>query len=105
LPIAVTPWTRLPAIGTSLLVAPEALRSRVLAAMATRPLFNFELHGIDFADADQDGLAGELVERAPELRLPIADKLDRLAAILDQLAETRTFVTLAEAAADAQREC
>ncbi len=104
LPIAVTPWTRLPAIGTSLLVAPEPIRARVLAAMAPRALFNFELHGIDFADADKDGIPGELVARQPDLRLPVAEKLARLDAILDQLAATRTFVTLADAAADVQRE-
>lgn len=104
LPVAVTPWTRLPAIGTSLIAAPDAIRARIFTAMATRPLFNFELHGIDFADAEKDGIPGELVSRAPELRLPIAVKLDRLAAILDQLAETRELVTLAEVAADAQRE-
>ena len=72
--------------------------------MAARPLFNFELHGIDFADADKDGIPGELVARAPELRLPIADKLARLGAILDELAQTREFVTLADAAAAVQRE-
>ncbi len=104
LPIAVTPWTRLPAIGTSLLVAPELVRTRVLAAMAARSLFNFELHGIDFADADKDGIPGELVARQPDLRIPIADKLARLDAILDELAATREFVTLADAAAEAQRD-
>jgi hypothetical protein len=36
LPIAVTPWVRIPAIGTSLLVAPAIVRSRVIAAMAKR---------------------------------------------------------------------
>src|SRR6185369_15586322 len=78
LPIAVTPWTRVPAIGTTLLVAPAWLRDRVLAAMARRSMFNLELHGIDFADAEQDGIPGELVDRQPDLRIPIADKLDRL---------------------------
>lgn len=104
LPIAVTPWTRVPAIGTSLIVAPELIRQRILDAMARRPLFNFELHGIDFADAEKDGIPGELVARQPDLRLPIADKLARLGAILDQLAATRSFVTLADAASDVQRE-
>src|SRR5262249_35104304 len=74
LPVAVTPWTRVPAIGTTLIVAPPALRDRVIAAMARREVFNFELHGIDFADAEQDGIPGELVARQPDLKLPIADK-------------------------------
>jgi hypothetical protein len=103
LPIAVTPGARIPAIGTSLLVAPAFVRSRVMAAMAGRSLFNFELHGIDFADAEKDGIPGELVARQPDLRLTIAEKLARLEAILDELARTWTFATLADAAAEVQR--
>lgn len=102
LPIAVTPWTRIPAIGTSLIVAPARLRRHVVAAMARRPFFNFELHGIDFADAEQDGIPGELVARQPDLRLPIAEKLARLGAILDELADSREMVTLQDIAADVQ---
>ena len=104
LPVAVTPWARLPAIGTSLLVAPAPIRARLLAWMRRRDFFNLELHGIDFVDADQDGIPGELVARQPDLRLPIAAKLARLAALLDELGRTRTFATLAEVARDVQRE-
>jgi hypothetical protein len=103
LPVAVTPWTRLPAIGTSLLVAPAALRSHIVRAMARRPFFNFELHGIDFADAENDGIPGELVARQPDLRLPIAEKLLRLEQLLDQLAAGWQFATLAEVATEVQR--
>nr|MDQ3369501.1 polysaccharide deacetylase [Myxococcota bacterium] len=103
LPVAVTPWARLPAIGTSLIVAPEAVRSRLVAAMAGREFFNFELHGIDFADAERDGIPGELVARQPDLRIAIAAKLERLERLLDELAKTWTFATLAEVAADVQR--
>ena len=102
LPVAVTPWLRLPAIGTSLLVAPARLRDYALRAMANRTLFNFELHGIDFADAERDGIPGELVARQPDLRIPIDDKLARLDAMLGELARTADFTTLAEAAAHAQ---
>jgi hypothetical protein len=102
LPIAVTRWTRLPAIGTSLLVAPAFLRARLLDAMTARRFFNFELHGIDFADAEKDGIPGELVARQPDLRVPIADKLARLDAILDVLAARWQFATLADVAADVQ---
>ena len=103
LPVAVTPWLRIPAIGTSLLVAPAALRRRIVAQMARRAFWNFELHGIDFADAELDGIPGELVARQPDLRLPIADKLARLGALLDRIAERWTFATLAEVATDTQR--
>jgi hypothetical protein len=103
LPVAVTPWTRLPAIGTSLIVAPALLRRRLVRAMARRAFFNFELHGIDFADAEKDGIPGELVARQPDLRVPIGEKLARLEQLLDQLAAGWQFATLAEVATDVQR--
>ena len=103
LPIAVTPWTRLPAIGTTLIVMPPPLRAHLLSAMASRAFFNFELHGIDFADAEKDGIPGELVARQADLRVPIAEKLARLEAILDELGKHRRFATLAEVATDVQR--
>jgi len=104
LPVAVTPWTRVPAIGTSLLVAPAWLRTRLVAAMGKREFFNLELHGIDFADAEKDGIPGELVERQPDLRIPIDDKLDRLDRVLDDVAQRWPFATLGEVAAEVQRE-
>jgi hypothetical protein len=103
LPVAVTPWARVPAIGTSLLVAPAWARRRLLAAMRRRQFFNFELHGIDFADAEQDGIPGELVERQPDLRLSIGEKLERLHAIIDELKASWEMVTLAEVASRMQR--
>lgn len=103
LPIAVTPWTRLPAIGTTLIVAPPLLRARLLSAMQSRDFFNFELHGIDFADAEKDGIPGELVARQADLRVSVDEKLARLEHILDELGKTRRFATLAEIAVDAQR--
>ncbi|MBA3462379.1 MAG: polysaccharide deacetylase family protein [Deltaproteobacteria bacterium] len=102
LPIAVTPWSRIPAIGTSLIVAPERLRKHVVAAMAAREFFNFELHGIDFADAEKDGIPGELVAHQHDLRLPIAEKLSRLGALLDELRETWDLVTLGQVASEVQ---
>ena len=104
LPVAVTRWARVPAIGTSLLVLPALIRRRIVDAMGERDFFNFELHGIDFADAEQDGIPGELVARQPDLRLPIAEKLARLGALLDELARRWTFATLADVAADVQRD-
>ena len=104
LPVAVTRWARVPAIGTSLLVLPAPIRARIVAAMAERSFFNFELHGIDFADAEQDGIPGELVARQPDLRLPIAEKLARLGRLLDDLATRWHFATLADVAADVQRD-
>jgi peptidoglycan/xylan/chitin deacetylase (PgdA/CDA1 family) len=86
LPVAVTPWTRTPVIGTSLLLAPMWLRNHWLRAVHRRPFFNFELHGIDLADAEEDGIPGELVARQPDLRVPLARKWRALEAIVDRLA-------------------
>ncbi len=85
LPVAVTPFLRAPAIGTSLLLAPPWLRRRLVAAMGRRGFFNLELHGIDLVDAEEDGIPGELVARQPDLRLPLARKLAALEAVLDQV--------------------
>ncbi len=104
MPIAVTPWLRIPAIGTSLLLAPAWLRDRWIDAMTGRRFFNFELHGIDLADAEMDGIPGELVTRQPDLRVPVAAKEAALDAILDRIGRHFTFVPLREAAAWAHRE-
>lgn len=104
LPVAVTPWLRIPAIGTSLLLAPQPLRRAIVRAMRRRRFWNLELHGIDFADAEHDGIPGELVDRQPDLRVSIGDKLSRLESLLDQLAADWTFATLADVAADVQRD-
>lgn len=103
LPIAVTPWSRVPAIGTSLVLAPGWVRKRVLRAMADRWMFNLELHGIDFCDPDSDGIPGELIARQADLRVPLADKLARIDQILDAIARDRELVTLAGVAAHVQR--
>jgi len=104
LPVAVTPLVRLPAIGTSLILAPGWLRARLIGSMRRRGFFNLELHGIDLIDAEEDGIPGELVARQPDLRVPIATKLARLDAILDAVADGMSFVPLREAAARAHRE-
>jgi peptidoglycan-N-acetylglucosamine deacetylase len=85
LPVAVTPFVRVPAIGTSLILAPGWLRARLIASMQRRGFFNLELHGIDLIDAEEDGIPGELVARQPDLRVPLARKRDALEAALDEV--------------------
>jgi peptidoglycan-N-acetylglucosamine deacetylase len=104
LPIAVTPFLRAPAIGTSLLVAPPWLRDRFVRSMRRRSFFNLELHGIDLCGADEDGIPGELVSRQPDLRIPLADKLAALDAILDIALRDFDAVTLRDAASWVTRE-
>ena len=99
LPMAVTPWLRLPVIGTSLITVPESLRRRMVAAALRRPFFNLELHGIDLADAVADAFPSALIARQPDLRRSLDRKR---AALRATLAEARacgaTFRTLSEAA-------
>jgi len=94
IPIGVTPGTRMPVIGTFMTTAPLWMRVCAIDAMLRRPVFNFELHGIDLADADLDGIPGELVAKQPDLRIPLAHKLRRLEAALDRIALDCTFVPL-----------
>jgi peptidoglycan-N-acetylglucosamine deacetylase len=103
LPIAVTPGLRIPAIGTSLVVAPTRFRAMTLEAMRRRAFFNLELHGIDLADADQDGIPSELVARQPDLRASLLHKQRALEATLDRLAGDYDFVPLREVARQVQR--
>ena len=98
LPVAVTPWLRLPAIGTSLLVS-EPLRRYLLHAMRRRPFFNLELHGLDLIDAAEDGIPDVLVQRQPDLRVPLAAKLRALDDTIAQIKETARFLPLREVAA------
>ncbi|ACY13157.1 polysaccharide deacetylase family protein [Haliangium ochraceum] len=85
LPVAVTPRIRAPVIGTSLLVAPDWMRARMLAAVRGCALFNFELHGIDLIDARDDDIPAELVARQPDLRVPLIHKRERFERILSYL--------------------
>jgi peptidoglycan/xylan/chitin deacetylase (PgdA/CDA1 family) len=103
LPVAVTPGLRLPAIGTNLLLFPTGLRAHWLERMRARPHFNFELHGIDLCDADDDGIPAALVARQPDLRAPLQTKRRALEATLDRLAGEVQLVTLREAAKEVQR--
>jgi peptidoglycan/xylan/chitin deacetylase (PgdA/CDA1 family) len=99
-PMAVTPWLRFPVIATYLVMAPPWLRRRLMAAALRAPLANLELHGIDVADAEADGLPPALVARQHDLRVPLARKL---AALDDALTQARTagatFLPLGEAVA------
>ncbi len=98
LPIAVAPFSRIPVIGTSMLLAPRWLRDRLWSSMGRRTHFNFELHAIDLADAETDGLPGALVSRQPDLRVPFAKKRCALVDLLRRAVQTHEVRTLEEAA-------
>lgn len=100
LPIGVTRAVagRLPYIGTSLVLAGPAGARALSRGMAGRPLINLELHGIDLADAEADGL-GWLTPHQPDLRVPLAQKEAALrAAIREVRAMGYPWVRLDDAA-------
>ena len=99
MPVTVTPLLRLHVIGTTLVISPEWLRRSLVASALTTRHFNLELHGIDLADADADGLSPALKARQPDLRVSLARKIGALDATLTEArAAGATFVTLAQAA-------
>jgi len=100
LPIGVTraATSRLPFIGTSVILAGAQGARWLTRGMLGRPLINLELHGIDAADAEADQL-GELRRVQPDLRKPAAEKLAILEAVIGQVrAAGYQLVTLAQAA-------
>ncbi len=97
LPVQVTPFLGLPFFGTSIGLGGPAVARALARQCAGEPLVDLELHLIDFLDAS-DGLEG-LLGHQPELRVPLARRLDALGAALDELARAGyAFVLLAEAA-------
>jgi hypothetical protein len=101
LPIGVTHGrsARLPYIGTSLVLAGERGAARLTRLIVGRPLVNLELHGIDLADAEQDGLQA-IAPHQPDLRRALDDKRRALeSAIWVLRGAGYELVTLQEAAA------
>jgi peptidoglycan/xylan/chitin deacetylase (PgdA/CDA1 family) len=99
LPIGVTRDLsgRLPYIGTFVMAHPQAARL-LTKLIAGRQLVNLELHGIDAADAELDGLQA-LRAHQPDLQRSADAKLESLRIAIEALrAQDYEFVTLAEAA-------
>jgi peptidoglycan/xylan/chitin deacetylase (PgdA/CDA1 family) len=98
LPIGVTRKARLPYIGTSLVLSGVFGARALTKAIAGRPFVNLELHGIDLADATEDGLEF-LAPYQVDLRRPLAAKQAALRAAIATLREAGyRFVTLRDAA-------
>jgi peptidoglycan/xylan/chitin deacetylase (PgdA/CDA1 family) len=100
LPIGVTSSLsgRLPFIGTSVVMAGTAGAAQLAKLASARAFVNLELHGIDLADAAEDGLL-PLAPHQPDLRRSAIEKRAALSAAIRTLqARGFAFVTLAEAA-------
>lgn len=97
LPIGVTPL-QLPYIGTSLVLGGERIAQRLTKQMLGRELINLELHGLDVADAIDDGLEALGPHRA-DLKRTAVDKLRSLRAATRVIREAGyELVTLEQAA-------
>jgi peptidoglycan/xylan/chitin deacetylase (PgdA/CDA1 family) len=98
LPIGVTRFARLPYIGTPLVYGGAKIARWLTRAVIGRPLVNLELHGIDLADAELDGL-GWLEPHQPDLRRSVEHKRAALVAAIEELRGAGyRFVTLEQAA-------
>ncbi len=100
MPIGLTPSIsgRIPFIGTTLVLAGKHGSAVLARLMRTKRFINLELHGIELADADQDGL-GFLKQRQIDLRRTWADKQEALLSAIQVLRKANyRFVTLAQAA-------
>jgi peptidoglycan-N-acetylglucosamine deacetylase len=100
LPVGVTrdATGRLPFIGTALALAGDRGAGWLTRRVVGRPLVSLELHGIDLADAEQDGL-GFLRAHQPDLRRSYADKRLALLRALRTLKDAGyQFLTLAQVA-------
>ena len=98
LPITVVTRARLPFIGTAI-GAMGRLPAKLFAKEAAKlPFIDLELHGMDFVDADGDGIA-YLKEHQPDLRIPLQKRRVALeTAIKTLLDKGLEPVTLADAA-------
>ena len=104
LPVAVLPYSRLPAIGTLVAAGPRWLRGHLMKAMCKRSFFNFELHGIDLADAIADRIPTVLAGRQPDLRVPYADKREIFRQTIEVLQREFEIVPLRDVGTTFQRE-
>jgi peptidoglycan/xylan/chitin deacetylase (PgdA/CDA1 family) len=92
-------WSgRLPFIGTSLTLAGKRGAAFLSHLVAARDFVSLELHGIDLADAEEDGLSA-LVAHQPDLTKSARAKEAALCEAIDVLRRRGcSFVTLAQAA-------
>lgn len=79
LPITTVGPLRLPLVGTFVLAGPEPVRRAIVEGALACPHVHLELHAIDLADAERDGLDASLVPLRPELAVDLETRRSRLA--------------------------
>lgn len=99
IPIGVVPIARVPVIGTSVGALGTGAAARLARVFRRgQPSLQFEMHGIDLMDANDDAIAPALAARQPDVRRDWTAKRDAFAAFLEVVGEQHPFTTLAEAA-------
>lgn len=97
-PIAVTPWLRLPYYHTFAYFVPRALMDLEHAAIARSGLpLSYELHAADLLDLDGDGVDRRMAVH-PGMKLPLDRKLGMLRSVLGRIAKDFDVVPLREMA-------
>ena len=100
MPMAVSPLTRVPIIGTSWAVLPAIARRRLLRrAIASRAPLVFEMHAIDLLDASDPGVPPDLAAAQPDLRRPVREKRPLFKALFERLAGEVGLVRVCDLAA------
>jgi len=99
LPMSVATPARLPVTGASLVLAPTPVRRIMVRALCRQPTIVLNLHAMDLVDSDRDGLPRALVERQPELRTPLPERMHILGAVLEELAAAHPPITCTDVAA------
>jgi len=96
IPISVTPFVKIPIIGTTVALAKPLFLWLLSRSAALLNQVVFECHAIDLLDGLEDNLPKELIEKQPDLKIPSSIKEKRIINFLSTLAETHDFCTMRE---------
>ena len=97
IPMCVLPWSRFPIIGTSLTLIGSRGFSVVYPMLRrSQRYLNLEFHGIDLLDHTDKGVSPELVERQPDLRRPVSEKMQIFRSVFQRIQNDYQTGTLAE---------
>lgn len=96
IPISVTPFVRIPIIGTTVALAKPLFVWLLSRCASMLPQVVFECHAIDLLDGLEDDLPKKLIEKQPDLKIPSSMKEKRITKFLSKLAETHDFCTMRE---------
>jgi hypothetical protein len=100
IPIATTPFLRLPFYSTVLFALGRTVFDASYSLVRRRRAFTYELHSIDLADYEEDGLGHRYpgIDRHPSMGRPVGEKVAMLRYVIAQFRNDYELVTLAEMA-------